>query len=218
MTFWRTFWGGFLLALLVCWGACGGSSSSRSGTGGAGGGASGGSGGTDAGVENDAPPADGADTSDDQPVDAPNDGPVDSPSEGGFSDTNNETSACPVDGAVVADPFAGVWTGLQGNETFTFTNNAGCSSWTGSSGGTICDLCVGTYVQTDAGVASATLECRPVGACSVSPAHTDTGPYKLSGCSITYDYNFGSGSASFVATRVSDTTVNVCSQIDGGTD
>jgi hypothetical protein len=184
------------LALLVCGGACGSSSASRSGSGGAGGGG-GGSGGTD----------------------APSDATVDLPGDGGFSsDASSEASACPVDGAAVADPFAGVWTGLQGGETFTFTNNAGCSTWTGSVGEMICDLCVGTYVQTDAGVASATLQCRPVGACSVSAAHTDTGPYTLSGCSLTYDYNFGGGSASFMATRLSDTTADVCGQVDGGTD
>ncbi len=193
MTSWRTLWSGILLALLVGGGACGGSSGSRSGSGGAGGGGAAGTG-------------------------APSDSTVDSPGDGASSDASSEASACPVDGAVVTDPFAGVWTGIQGNETFTFTNNAGCSTWTGSVGEAICDLCVGTYVQTDAGVASATLQCHPVGACSVSAAHTDTGPYKLSGCSITYDYNFGSGSASFVATRVSDTTVDVCGQIDGGTD
>ncbi|MEA2700826.1 MAG: hypothetical protein QOI66_5097 [Myxococcales bacterium] len=195
MTSWLTRWCGILLAFLVCGGACGSSSASRSGSGGAGGGG-GGAGGTD----------------------APSDGTVDFPGDEGSSDASSETSACPVDGAVVTDPFAGVWTGVQGSETFTFTNNTGCSTWTGSVGATICDLCVGTYVQTDAGVASATQQCRPVGACSASAAHTDTGPYKLSGCSITYDYNFGSGSASFVATRVSDTTVDVCGQIDGGTD
>ncbi|HXI54524.1 MAG TPA: hypothetical protein VNO55_00565 [Polyangia bacterium] len=187
------------MAVLVCGGACGSSSASRSGSGGAGGGGSGGGGGA-AGT------------------DASSDGTVDSPGDGGSPDASSEASACPVDGAVVTDPFAGVWTGVQGSETFTFTNNAGCSTWTGSVGGMICDLCVGTYVQTDAGVASATLQCHPVGACSVSAAHTDTGPYKLSGCSITYDYNFGSGSASFMATRVSDTTADVCGQVDGGTD
>jgi hypothetical protein len=246
MVSWVRFSSGVLLVLLVCGSGCGSSSSKgngkpdatgKAGTGGAGStaGTSGGGGsaagtsgaagasGNDGAAGSDAAPDVPADALPDLAPEASSDGAGGSAADGGAGETGGDAktdgaSACPVDGAVVADPFAGVWTGLQGNETFTFTNNGGCSSWTGSSGSTLCDICTGTYVQTDAGVATAVLHCRPVGACSVSAAHMDTGPYKLSGCSITYDYDYGGGMNSFTAMRVADTTVNVCAQLDGGTD
>jgi hypothetical protein len=184
---------GILMAALVGAIGCGGSSP-KTGAGGSGGGAGGGG----TGGLNDA--AAGTDTGAD---------------DGAQTDA---ASACPVDGAIVVDPFAGVWSGVQGNESYAFTNSGGCSSWTGSIEGMVCDVCTGTYTLTGAATASATLYCRPTGSCSVSPVHTDIGTFTLSGCSITYDYNYGGGSSTVSATRTAETTMNVCPPPDAGTD
>jgi hypothetical protein len=111
------------------------------------------------------------------------------------------SSDAPVDSSPVeaqadagtVDPFAGVWAGSQGGESFTLTNNAGCSVWVGRAAGMLCDFCSGTYVAAEAGSANATAQCAPAGGCSTSPPHTDVGAYTLSpdGGSLTYLYNFG---------------------------
>jgi hypothetical protein len=138
------------------------------------------------------------------------------------ADTSDATPVDAADGDAsgASDPFGGVWSGVQGNETFVFTNKNGCSMWTGSSGSTLCDLCAGTYSTSAAGITTAILKCTPVGACSVSAPHTDTGVFTLSGsgaaASITYDYNYGGGTNTFTAHRVSDATSDVCGMLDGG--
>ena len=116
--------------------------------------------------------------------------------------------ACGVDSG--ADPFEGIWT-IPGAETWTVSNRAGCSTWIGRAADTVCDSCVGNYEITEPGVATLMLTCTHEDACSVSPNHVDTGTLTRSGCSITYNYSFGTGSTMQSASWVSDTSEDICS-------
>ena len=127
------------------------------------------------------------------------------------------SAGSPGDNISGSDPFAGVWIDTQGNESWTVTNNGGCSTWLGVTAGAVCDDCSGTYTSTGANSAVLTLSCVPRSACSVSGVHTDVGSIVRSGCTFTYDYNYGGGSGSQTVTKSAGTTVNVCASIDAGT-
>ena len=127
--------------------------------------------------------------------------------------TDGTGSACPIDGAVVADPLAGVWRGVRGSVTYTLTNSGGCSTWTGVQNGTACAVCSGTYAVTGPTTGTSTVSC---GAGCGGAAHTDTGTLTLSGCAVTYSYDFGGGSSSWSGSRVADATGNVCAQAEAG--
>src|SRR5258708_28762759 len=86
--------------------------------------------------------------------------------------TDGTEKACPIDGAVVADPFAGVWRGDQQGITFTLTNSGGCSTWIAVSAGTACGFCGGTYTVTGPTTATSAVSCSA--GCG-GGAHTDTG-------------------------------------------
>ncbi len=114
---------------------------------------------------------------------------------------------------MVADPFAGVWRGDQQGITFTLTNSGGCSTWIAVSAGTACGFCGGTYTVTGPTTATSAVSCSA--GCG-GGAHTDTGTLTLSGCSVTYAYDFGSGANSWTGDRVADATGNVCAEADAG--
>jgi hypothetical protein len=133
-------------------------------------------------------------------------GPLDAAADGA-------ESACPVDGAVLADPLAGVWRGVQQGITFTLTNSGGCSTWIGVQNGTACAVCGGTYAVTGPTSGTSTVSCST--GCG-GGAHTDTGTLTLSGCSVTYAYDFGNGGSSWTGSRVADATGNVCAQAEAG--
>jgi hypothetical protein len=141
---------------------------------------------------------------------------------GGAGGAGGQGAACVLN-AGAADWFAGVWSGVQNAETFTVTNGDGCSVWEGTVGGTLCDLCMGTYTITGATTGMTTLACVPKSSCSASPVHTDTGTLVQSGCTFVYDYQFtgasGSGSATFTGpNRIGDAVANACPTADAGTD
>jgi hypothetical protein len=204
--------GGLLvLVSLVGCGSVGGGAAGNGGSG-DGGSGGGGSGGSDAGTSD----AGGGGTGG-----GAGDGGADARADQSTSsDAPAEASAdgntCPGDGTAASEPFAGVWTDTQNNETWTVTNNAGCSTWVGQMAGNICDYCSGTYTTTGATTAVLTLSCVPRSTCSVSGVHTDTGTLTLSGCSFTYAYNYGGGSATQTVTKTAATTINVCGSIDAG--
>jgi hypothetical protein len=133
-------------------------------------------------------------------------GPLDAAADG-------TESACPIDGAVVADPLAGVWRGVQQGVTYTLTNSGGCSTWVGAQNGADCSTCGGTYAVTGSTTGTSTVSC---GAGCGGGAHTDTGTLTLSGCSIIYTYDFGNGSSSWTGSRIADATGNVCAQAEAG--
>ncbi len=80
------------------------------------------------------------------------------------------------------DPFAGVWKGVQQNETWTYVLNEGTATVTAQN-----DSCAGSYTVTSSTTATGTLMCVPLTSAG-SPAHTDTGTYTLSdgGTTMTY--------------------------------
>jgi hypothetical protein len=119
--------------------------------------------------------------------------------------------------SAAGDPFEGVWVGIQSGATIEISNAAGCTVLRGSVGGTLCDECVGTYVAGDGGVASTVAKCLPVGACSVSPAHTNTGTYTpVDGGALSYFYDYGFGTASVDVQRTASPPGDVCRIVDAG--
>jgi hypothetical protein len=121
--------------------------------------------------------------------------------------------ACVLDAGAL-DWFAGVWSGVQFGATYVVTNRGGCSRWEGSVNGVLCDSCIGAYGITDGTTGALTLDCMPVSACSVSPAHMDVGTITRSGCTFVYDYQYtGSspGTATFTGpNRLGDALADVC--------
>lgn len=115
--------------------------------------------------------------------------------------------------ATASDPFSGVWTSEEGGETWTVTNDSGCSTWIGKAADTVCDSCVGTYEINGLNSAQLDLSCTHESSCSVSPDHMDTGTLTRSGCSITYSYSYGTGSNVQSANWVSSTAADVCSAV-----
>ena len=137
----------------------------------------------------------------------------------GFADSSNPFDAAVVDSSPTTPPFEGVWQGTQGPATVEVSNADGCSRITGSVDGTICDECLGTYTVGDAGVARAVVTCKPLGPCSISPAHTNTGTFtKGDGGALTYLYDYGGGTATVVVEPTPRAPGNVCQIVDAGTD
>ena len=133
---------------------------------------------------------------------------------GGAGGGGGAPSACTIDTSA-ADWFAGVWTGVQAGEAFTVTNSGGCSIWTGTVDGVLCDYCWGTYTLTGAGTGTSSLSCEPKSSCSVSPVHTDTGNITFTGCTFLYDYAYagasGAGRSTFTGPiRIGDAPTTVC--------
>jgi hypothetical protein len=119
--------------------------------------------------------------------------------------------------AAPADPFAGVWLGLQGGETIEISNAAGCTVMKGTVNSVVCDECVGTYVPGDAGAASVVANCKPLAACSVSPPHTNTGTFtRGDGGALTFFYDYGGGTASVEVQPTPGTAGDVCRIVDAG--
>src|SRR5260370_42219116 len=90
--------------------------------------------------------------------------------------------SCP-DAAVDAssDPVAGVWIGIQVNETWTMVIRGGKGTATA-----VNDSCNGTYTVTGSSNASATLMCMPLTSAGIA-GHTDGGTFTMSGSPLTYD-------------------------------
>jgi hypothetical protein len=168
--------------------------------------------GPDAGIHADASFPDSGGNGDASPVDA-----------NGFGEASPPDSAVPGDAAppdsAVADPFQGVWQGLQTGATVEISNAAGCSIFKDSVGGVTCDECVGNYVAGDAGSAAVVVKCRPLGACSVSPVHTDTGTFTfVDGGALLFAYDFGGGASSVETQLTPRAPGDVCGIIDAGGD
>ena len=121
-----------------------------------------------------------------------------------------------LDGSPLTLSIGGVWSGTQGGETFTVEFAGGCAVWRGTVGGTLCDFCSGTYSIIDETHASSSIHCAPVAACSVSFTHDDVGTISLSGCSLTYAYDYGSGTNSWTGDKVSNAAGDVCGSLDAG--
>jgi len=104
------------------------------------------------------------------------------------------------------DPFAGVWTGVQQNETWTYVLNEGMAAVTAQN-----DSCSGSYTVTSSSTATGTLMCMPLTSAG-SPAHTDTGTYTLSdgGTAMTYAYSYGSPPVGAPTGSNSQTVTRVC--------
>lgn len=138
-------------------------------------------------------------------------------------DASRGDSAVPQDGAgpdsATAPPFEGVWEGLQSGATVEVSNAGGCSRITSSVNGTVCDECVGTYAGGDAGAASVVVKCQPLGACSVSPPHTNTGTFtQVAGGALRYFYDYGGGTATLDVQPTQRAPGDVCRIIDAGAD
>ncbi len=134
-------------------------------------------------------------------------------------------SSSPVDSATHADasqeasgdPFSGVWQGTQLGATVEISNAAGCTLMKGSVNGVLCDECVGTYAA-DAGVASVVANCKPVGGCSISPPHTNTGTFTPIDGGLTFLYDYGGGSTSVDVQTTQGAPGDVCKIVDAGGD
>jgi hypothetical protein len=138
-------------------------------------------------------------------------------------------SSSPVDSATRADasndaspeaggdPFSGVWQGMQLGATVEISNAAGCTLMKGSVNGVLCDECIGTYAA-DAGVASVVANCKPLGACSLSPPHTNTGTFTPIDGGLTFLYDYGGGSTSVDVQTTQGAPGDVCKIVDAGVD
>ena len=140
---------------------------------------------------------------------------------GSRGDASLADSAVDEDGSAPAsdggDPFEGVWQGVQLGATVEVSNAAGCAFLKSTVGNAVCDECVGRYVAGDGGSASVVAKCQPRGACSVSPPHTDTGTFTITGSgALSFVYDYGGGTASFEGQRTQRSGGDVCDRVDAG--
>ena len=140
-----------------------------------------------------------------------------SPDSGAVGDSSPDTSLPDTSfpDAAAADPFEGVWAGVQLGATIEISNAAGCSLFRGLVNGVVCDECVGTYA-TDGGPAAVSATCKPLAACSVSPPHTNTGTFTRVDGGLSYFYNFGGGTTTVDVQATARAPGDVCRIVDAG--